>query len=262
MTQLNGYCKSDGMNSALSLKMTELQNCLPIKKGGVDTFADQPIKIDRLVRSRRRTITLSILENGSLLVKAPLRMPLNEINAIVLEKSAWVQKKQKEISTRPLFMPKTFVAGERFLFLGREYPLQIFNHRSAHIELTDVLRISHKVLPHARERMEDWYRRQARRIFGERVSFYARQTGLHPASIRISGARKRWGSCGPNGSLNLSWRLVLAPLAILDYVVVHELVHLRIKNHSLSFKRSVRAIMADASLHEKWLKQNGHLLDF
>ncbi len=205
---------------------------------------------------------LSVLHDGSLLVKAPLRMPLIQIEAIVTERSKWIRKKQQELSGRISFRPKKFVNGEPFLFLGKEYPLQIFNSRHAHIELTDVLRISHTALPEARKWMENWYRRQARRILSERVSVYSRQTGLYPSSLRISGARKRWGSCGPNASLNFSWRLVLAPLAILDYVVVHELVHLRIKDHSHLFKQSVAAIIADALLHEKWLKKNGHLLDF
>ena len=87
-----------------------------------------------------------------------------------------------------------------------------------------------------------------------------KQTDLQYAKIRISNARTRWGSCGFNANLSFSWRLVMAPLPVIDYVVAHELAHLMHKNHSQRFWAAVRALFPDYEVHKKWLKLNGHLL--
>ncbi len=89
---------------------------------------------------------------------------------------------------------------------------------------------------------------------------YSEMTGLIHRSIKITSAKKRFGSCSPNGSLNFSWRLMMAPLNIIDYVVVHELVHIEERNHSKNFWNKVRIILPDYKQSEKWLKDNSQLL--
>ncbi|MBI3580553.1 MAG: M48 family metallopeptidase [Nitrospinae bacterium] len=106
----------------------------------------------------------------------------------------------------------------------------------------------------------DWYKRRAASKIKERVEYWARLAGLRHGGIRINSAAKRWGSCGRNGGLNFSWRLVMAPHAALDYVVVHELSHLVHMNHSPDFWNTVRRIMPDYDAGRQWLKNNGHLL--
>jgi len=91
------------------------------------------------------------------------------------------------------------------------------------------LLISTCSLPNARKSIIDWYRSKAREKIPERVERIAKTTGLAPSSVRITDAMKRWGSCRPKGTLNFSWRLVMAPIEIIDYVVVHELIHLEEK---------------------------------
>ena len=93
----------------------------------------------------------------------------------------------------------------------------------------------------------------------ERCALYAAITGYKPASVKITSAEKRWGSCGPKGTVNFSWRLILKPLPIIDYVVVHELVHLAERNHSRRFWDKVGAILPDYKLRRRWLKENGGL---
>ncbi|MCS7122892.1 MAG: M48 family metallopeptidase, partial [Candidatus Micrarchaeota archaeon] len=78
--------------------------------------------------------------------------------------------------------------------------------------------------------------------------------------VRITNARRRWGSCSSSNNLNFSWRLIMAPLEVIDYVVVHELVHTRIKNHSKAFWRMVEAVMPDYDRQRRWLRENGHML--
>ena len=109
----------------------------------------------------------------------------------------------------------------------------------------------------AAQLFEQWYRQQARTVFTERVELYAQKYGFEYAKIRISSARTRWGSCSSKGTLSFTWRLVMAPLEIVDYVVVHELSHLREHNHSKAFWAQVAAILPDYKSRRKWLKVNG-----
>jgi predicted metal-dependent hydrolase len=109
-------------------------------------------------------------------------------------------------------------------------------------------------LPRAAAVFEAWYRRQARLVLAERVAAYAWQTGLQPKKLRIGAARTRWGSCSSKGTLSFTWRLVMAPQQVVDYVVVHELCHLQVKNHSRDFWARVKAILPDYKQQVGWLK--------
>ena len=104
------------------------------------------------------------------------------------------------------------------------------------------------------------WRRVAREKIIERCRYFSELTGYSPISVRINNARSRWGSCGAKGTINFSWRLALAPSAVIDYVVVHELAHLIERNHSARFWRRVAEVIPDHNLHRRWLRQNGHLL--
>jgi len=107
---------------------------------------------------------------------------------------------------------------------------------------------------------EQWYKAQALKVLSERVRYYAAKHGFQPGRIRISSARTRWGSCSSKGTLSFTWRLVMAPLEVIDYVVIHELVHLKVKNHSKTFWGSVAALMPDYKKYVAWLKKNGSFL--
>ena len=109
------------------------------------------------------------------------------------------------------------------------------------------------------EEREGWVR-IAREKIVERCQYFSELTGYRLVSVKISSARKRWGSCGAKGAINFSWRLALAPPHVIDYVVVHELVHLIERNHSSHFWHRVAEIIPDHRLHRRWLRENGHLL--
>ncbi|HVN67745.1 MAG TPA: M48 family metallopeptidase [Candidatus Sulfotelmatobacter sp.] len=102
---------------------------------------------------------------------------------------------------------------------------------------------------------------EAEKVVRERCGWFAARTGWQPAGIRISNARRRWGSCGINGTLHFSWRLARAPLPVIDYVVVHELAHLAERNHSRRFWAKVAAVLPDFRRQRRWLRKNGHLLN-
>lgn len=104
------------------------------------------------------------------------------------------------------------------------------------------------------------YQRQARQIFSSRVRHYAAQMHLKPSAIKVNRARRRWGSCSRRGNLNFSYRLMFAPLPVIDYVVVHELAHMRHLNHSRAFWNTVAEVLPMFRKRHRWLKEHGHRL--
>ena len=218
------------------------------------------IKIDKIVRSNRKTVALIVTQDATLVVRAPVFTPMEHIERLVNKKSSWIRQKIAEVIKRSKPITKEFVDGEGFLYLGKLYELHIVDDASLMIKLKDRLYISKNVLPHARQAIAQWYKEQALRVIRERCAWYAKITGCKPASVKITNAQKRWGSCGPRGTLNFSWRLIMAPVEVIDYLVVHELVHIGQPDHSRLFWAKVKSILPDYKKREKWLKQNGRLL--
>ncbi len=157
-------------------------------------------------------------------------------------------------------MVRKFFPGEEFLFLGQSYPLVVIEDLSKAVVLDNSLMISQTVLGHARDHIENWYKTQALEHITQRVGYYAKITGLKYQSIRINNATTRWGSCGYKDTLNFTWRLMMAPVRVVDYVIIHELMHLKQKNHSRKFWAEVALMMPDYKQDERWLKHNSHLL--
>jgi predicted metal-dependent hydrolase len=218
------------------------------------------IRIEKIVRSRRRTIALIITPEARLIVRAPLRAPDSMINEFIREKRSWILKKIGEIQQRPAATEHAYEEGETFLYLGRLYPMHIKDDGKGTIERTDRLCVCRTLLPDIRNQLKRWYMQEARREIPARCMWFSMGTGHVPTTIRISDARQRWGSCTHKGGLNFSWRLIQAPPEIIDYVVVHELVHISQPDHSRKFWDKVRAIMPDYERRRKWLMENERLL--
>jgi predicted metal-dependent hydrolase len=219
------------------------------------------IPVDKLIRSRRKTIALVVERDGSLVVHAPMRTNEETINKFVAEKERWIRKKQDQARTfYPPFVPKEYVDGEGFLYLGAIYRLQIGQNKKPPLTLNGTFRLTQASLPKAPLVFEHWYRKQALQVISERVQFYAEKYGIHYKQVRITSARTRWGSCSQEGTLSFAWRLIMAPLPIIDYVVVHELSHVQVKNHSKRFWNKLNVLMSDYRQRIEWLERNGHLL--
>ncbi len=218
------------------------------------------IKIDKLVRSKRKTVALAVMADATLIVRAPMRTPLYYIRNFVDKSLPWIKKqKARANKLNDTYKPKQFIEGEGFLHLGNTYKLMLSDQKQ--ITLNDRLIYPRADLSRAKERMIEWYKAQALRDISERVSRYSRITSWKCKSVKISNAKKRWGSCSPSGTLNFSWRLIMAPPEIVDYIVVHELAHLRHHNHSARYWNTVRVILPDYKERDKWLKENGRSLD-
>jgi predicted metal-dependent hydrolase len=223
--------------------------------------AKRPVGIDRLVRSRRKTIALVVERDGRLTVRAPLGMPEARIREFVEKHIDWVSKHQKRAQKHAPPPPKQFTDGETFLYLGQIFTLTIVPRQRAALAFDGAtFRLATSALPKAKEAFVRWYKKQALEAFGQRAEFLAKRHGFTYQKIRVSSARTRWGSCSTKGTLSFTYRLVMAPPEVVDYVIVHELVHTKIKNHSKSFWRRVGEIMPEYKVHVRWLRQNGKTL--
>ncbi len=221
------------------------------------------MKIDQIIRSHRTTIALIIRHDGKLIVRAPYRTPDAQILQFIEEKAGWIREKQAEAQERlAQRVSRQFVSGERFLYLGEAHPLEITSRARPSLALENGrFLLSQNALPRAKDIFTAWYKQQARQVFEERARSYAARYHLTSDRSKITSARTRWGSCSARGTLSFTWRLVMAPLPVIDYVVIHELAHLVEKNHSKRFWEKVRAMMGEYKKYVGWLKTNGQQLN-
>lgn len=217
----------------------------------------------RLIRSNRRTVGLEINPRGDLIVRAPETLEIPVIKRILKSHGRWITRKLAEVEERrQLIRPKRFVEGEKFLWLGREYPLLLSLQARPPLRFNgQCFILSSGWQGKAREIFEKWYREKGRVYFEERIRSLAARNGFRFKKFRLSSARTRWGSCSARGTISLNWRLVLAPPEIIDYVIIHELAHTREKNHSRTFWDLVAGQMPDFRQRRRWLKQNGYRLN-
>ncbi len=219
------------------------------------------IRIEKIIRSKRKSIAMYINNDAALIVKAPFNTSEEVINKVVLRYKDRLQKTQKEIQLRNLkFKKKEFINGERFLYLGNYYNLKLVDNREILLDFKDEFLLSKKYLSYAKNIFIIWYKRRAYETISQRVKLYAQKRGFKYNKINITNAQKRWGSCSCQGNLCFAWRLIMAPLPIVDSVVVHELVHLNEKNHSKAFWNEVKMLNPEHKKHKDWLKKNSYLL--
>lgn len=216
-----------------------------------------PTLVNRLIRSKRRTIALIVERDGSVTVRAPLKMSATSIEEFVAKHANWVEKKRQEVRAMQPEQPRQYLAGEQFLFLGRPYSLEIVRNTAKTLELADSFKLSESDQHNAEAVFRSWYRKQAARIIAERVAHFAKQFRLEVRNLRITSARTRWGSCSPKGVLSFSWRLLMTPPEVIDYVIVHELAHTVHHNHSKRFWDLVEKWMPDYRERRKQLRGYG-----
>lgn len=194
-----------------------------------------------LLRSRRKTLALEIAPDGGVLARAPLRMPVAVIESFLREKAGWVEQARARALARAQVRQRAQAAPGGVLWLwGRGYPVR---ERPAGRTGPVWDGAAFWLSGQGGEReAAAFFTAEARRVLGERVALLAAQAGVRYASVAIGGARARWGSCGVRGELRFSWRLACVPPEAADYVVAHELAHIREMNHSAAFWREVARI--------------------
>lgn len=204
-----------------------------------------------IIFSRRRTVSLVINRDGSLVVRAPKRTGQKELADIVAKKRDWIEKHQHKMrQKRPI--EKEFKDGETFMFLGERYPLRICDACAGRLEFKGLaFQLSQTPAPTARKLFAAWYAKRAAEFIFPRTRYLAELMKVKYRRISITAARTRWGSCSDQSTINFSWRLVLAPPHIIDSVIIHELAHLIHHNHSGSFWDTVKQLYPDYKKRKK-----------
>ena len=205
-----------------------------------------------LKRSSRRTIGFVIDDRG-LSITAPRWVTLSEIEHAIAEKQKWIFAKLAEWRTnaaRRMLPPMAWEDGATLPFLGKTVTLKLESPIGALMFDADSCMLHLGLPPSATEqqikdRVQGWLQTQARRLFGERLEVYAERLGVRHSAYALSSAATRWGSCTADGKIRLNWRLVHFPLSLIDYVVAHELAHLKEMNHSPRFWDTVESIFPE-----------------
>lgn len=212
----------------------------------------------KIIRSHRKSLTIQISPNGDIIVKAPYLLPEFIINRFLKQKSIWIEKQQKRMSLRPKKQQASFDEGSEFWYLGKPYKLLFGNYHD--ISITTHFHIPYAFTIRLKKELKIWYIKKAKELITQRVILYAKDMGTTYTSLRYSDTQSKWGSCSPQNDLQFSWRLIMAPLIVIDYVVVHELAHTKEKNHQKAFWQIVAQHKPAYKQYIKWLKENGNLL--
>lgn len=212
----------------------------------------------QVVRSNRKSVALVIDNEANLIVRAPALMPDSVIDEFVCKKRRWINKKQQQVAVfgekHPLVVVET---GESIMYLGSSYA--IIKETVDEVEFSGnelILPKSYNV-----EALTTWLKEQSLQIISNRVSMYANIMGITHGTVKLSEAKARWGSCSTNNNLNFAWRLIMCPLSVIDYVVVHELSHISYKNHSPAFWARVKTVLPNYEDAQEWLKTNKKLME-
>lgn len=219
------------------------------------------IVISKIIRSRRKTISISIDEAAAVTVRAPLGMSEASIREFVRKHSDWVAEKTEKARKRQA--EKEARSGRYLMYRGRNLEIDYVGGEKYALKIDgDKLLVSQEIAGAEKEYIHRLLGRNAKAYLQLRTRELASLVGHEPSTIRLSSARRSWGSCNARKkSINLNWRLIMAPPETADYVIIHELCHLRHPNHSRAFWQEVERFMPDWKSHRKWLRENGNLLD-
>lgn len=206
--------------------------------------------------ARRRSIGIKVLR-GEVWVSAPTGMPVADITQFVQQKRGWIEKhlarQQQNLSASG---ERLYLSGETVPFLGQALTLQT-GAAARPIRMGDVLQLgaANAGLAQRKAAVQTWYIEQAKAYLPPRIEHFQAKLGVQPRAIKIRHYKSRWGSCNHRGELQFNWLLMMAPATVVDYVVVHELAHLRHFNHSAAFWQLVASVMPDYTVRRQWLKR-------
>jgi len=230
--------------------MTRTSSTVPA--GAAITYNGETISFG-LVRAKTKRLTISVCPNLAVEVKAPKGKSLTQIRARVERRAAWIARQLQHFRQAPPAAPKRrYVSGETHVFLGRQYRLKLHPADRNSVKLigrylhvcTPAPRHAHRV----RDLVEDWYRDHANRLLRRRVQLcyeHVKRFGIPSPTLRLKKMHKRWGSCTRTASIILNSELIKVPSQCIDYVIVHELCHLRVHGHNERFFRLLTTCMPD-----------------
>lgn len=214
--------------------------------------------------AKRKRLSITVERDCSVVVHAPAALSEERIGEIVTSKERWIQEKQQHPQKfKPREHPpgKEVVNGESALYLGRGYKIELVESRERKIRFEQKFIIPKWLGAGRRTVLREWYQQRAEEKILPRVKRLAQRMGVEYANVRLVDNLYRWGSCTPQNNLHLNWRLIKAPTFVIDYMIVHELAHLREPNHTPRFWNIVRAQCPRMAQAKSWLKEHGQLLE-
>lgn len=214
----------------------------------------------QIIYKKRKTYGIYIDVYGNIELRVPKTASSEHIQKILEERYEWILKKSSEIKERTKgFQKKSYIQGEKFLLLGVEYPIEIIEVEKLdknYAEFKDnILKVSVNICEETQiqEALKRFYYQQCKAIIEQRIRHYSKQIKVKPKSIRLSDNKSNWGTCNSKRELSFNWKLIMAPIEVIDYVVVHELCHIIHMNHDRSFGRLVGKIIPDYEMSRAWL---------
>lgn len=214
----------------------------------------------KIIFTERKSVNINIDRDSNIIVRAPKRLTKDDVAKVVNRKKHWIYNKLTNLST-PNHSPKEFVSGESLLYLGEHYNLRIVEEQFSGLRFGNEFTISKSSKSKTKAIFKVWYLAQAKKIFLPIVDYYSDTLGVKYNRIYIKSMKSSWGSCSPNKSITLNWKLVKAPQYVINYVIVHELAHLIELNHSEDFWNIVSVQVPNYKKAKKWLTQHGELLE-
>lgn len=212
--------------------------------------------------SNRKTLNISVERDRRIIVRAPKYLTVEKIDEIVQSKRQWITEKVKHSQKYPQKLEnKEFVSGETLMYLGRNYQLIIVDEDIDGIEFNQRFRISRFNQPNANEIFKKWYLNQALKKIEPLAKKYSENLGVHYNQLKISEMKYRWGSCTPSNNIIFNWRIIKAPMYVIEYLVAHELVHLLENNHTSRFWNILSIQVPYYEKAKTWLRRKGHLLE-
>ena len=243
-----------------------------VEDSSVLTFGDMEIPYS-ITRTKRKTVGIIVEPDGIVNVRAPVDLETNKIQEAVIKKGNWIVNKLKQAQEikKPVPIKQELVSGEKILLNNRLYRLKInltpkkrtqilFAFRMLQIFICENLTLEERN-EEIKKTLIKWYKDKAHSIISERIKKYEKYLEIKPTGIKIRDQKIRWGSCTPEGLLIFNWRIVMAPISAIDYVIVHELSHIQDPTHSNKFWSLVESLFPNYKKWKEWLRINGPSLD-
>lgn len=219
------------------------------------------IKPTAIIRSKRKSFGLEISDKGELTLRVPNRATKREIEEVLHDKRQWIAKKVAVAKSKQ-HVEYSFDETDQYYFLGKQYPVALVKQRQAVSFDGEKFLIALSQSDKIQSAMTNWYKAKAKKLATHLVEKYTDKLGIAHKQVKISSAKTRWGSCSNRKNININWRLVLAPLKVMEYVVAHEVAHLKYMDHSAKFWLTVEQLQPEYRVYKDWLKHNGHLVSF
>lgn len=211
-----------------------------------------------IVRSNRKTISIGLDRKGNIIIRIPNGLKHSELKKVLdLHKNFIEKLSRKSILVKRNL--KQFREGEEFFYLGKKYKLKIVESQKEDLIFNNGFFLDRKKVNKGKEIFRNWYKKQTYDMVVDKVNYFSKKVKLEFSQIKISSSKISWGSCNSKKELRFSWRLSMLPEGVIEYVIVHEIAHLKELNHSRKFWCLVESMLPEYKIQRKWLRENNHL---